>query len=259
LIEKMQVIDLNCDMGESFGAWKIGDDAGIMPHITSANIACGAHAGDPDVMRNTVRLAMAYGVSVGAHPGYPDLHGFGRRVLPMANDQVINSLLYQIGALAAVCRPEGAELRHVKPHGALYNRACENAELAAAIVDAIWLFSPSLALMALPNSQLEHAAIERGLTFLREGFADRAYEPNGLLRDRKYEDALIKNPSQAAAQAVSLARGSATAHNGAPLQFRVDTICIHGDTPGAAEIVRAVREALGQAGISVAAPTSSNL
>ena len=254
----MRTIDINCDMGESFGPWKMGDDAGIMPYITSANVACGGHAGDPDVMRATVRLAKSHGVAVGAHPGYPDLRGFGRRPMVMTGEEVVNTLLCQIGALAAICRAEHVDLRHVKPHGALYNQACADAELATAVVDAVWRFSPGLPILGLPRSQLETAAGTRGIPFVAEGFADRAYEPNGSLRARHYADALLTDPRLAATQAVALARGEATAHNGAKLALSIDTLCVHGDTPGAAMIAGAVRDALQHAGFTVAAPALPN-
>jgi 5-oxoprolinase (ATP-hydrolysing) subunit A len=249
----LNTIDLNCDMGESFCPWKLGDDQALMPWISSANVACGAHAGDPDVMRATVRLANEHGVAVGAHPGYPDLPGFGRRPFAMTHEEVVNMMLYQIGALWGVAKSEGIVVRHVKPHGALYNRACEDASLAASIVEAVWTFSPSLVLVGLPGSELEAEARRAGLPFSREGFADRVYEPSGLLRDRRHTDALISDPARAATQAVRLAQGQVLAHNGALLDLQVDTICVHGDTPGAPAIARAVREALEQQGLTVAA------
>jgi 5-oxoprolinase (ATP-hydrolysing) subunit A len=238
-------------MGESFGPWKLGDDEAIMPHITSANVACGAHAGDPDVMAATVRLAMRFGVAVGAHPGYPDLKGFGRRQLALSRDEIVTMLLFQLGALWAIARGEGAEVAHVKPHGALYNSACADPALAGAVVEAIWRFSPSMPLVGLPYSQLERAAGERDLPYLREGFADRAYEPNGSLRDRKLAGALLTDPAKAAAQAVGLASGSVTTHDGTLKELDVDTICIHGDTLGAPQIALQVNQALKAAGFRV--------
>lgn len=251
----MSAIDLNCDMGESFGPWKMGDDEAVMPHISSANIACGAHAGDPDVMAATVRLAKRFSVSVGAHPGYPDLRGFGRRQLAMSRDEVINMLLYQLGALSAIAESEGVELWHIKPHGALYNQACENAVLADAVVEAVMRFSKSITLVGLPGSQLERAAGERSICCVREGFADRTYQPNGSLRDRKHADALLSDPAMAARQAVQLAQGQVVCIDGCSLQLSVDTICIHGDTPGAAEIASAVNSALKAAHFDIRPPT----
>jgi UPF0271 protein len=245
-------IDLNCDMGESFGPWKMGQDSDMMPHITSANIACGAHAGDPDVMAATVRLAVDHSVAIGAHPGYPDLRWFGRRPMRLTHAEVVNLLLYQLGALWAVVRAAGAELHHVKPHGALYNQACEDASLAGAVAEGVSRFSRSLYLVGLPNSALARAADESGLSFLSEGFADRRYEPNGSLRDRRYADSLLTDPEEAASQALSLALGSVLTHGGASLDLRVDTLCIHGDTPGAPQIAQKVRARLQAGGIMVA-------
>lgn len=245
-------------MGESFGPWKMGEDEAIMPYITSANVACGGHAGDPDIMRRTVRMAKQHGVSVGAHPGYPDLGAFGRRPFVMGREEVVNTLLYQISALAGIARAEGIELRHVKPHGALYNTACVDVELADAVAEAVAAFASTLVLVGLPGSELEAAAGRHNLAFASEGFADRAYEPNGLLRDRRYSDALLTDPNAAARQAVALAQGYATAHNGATLSLKVETLCIHGDTPGAPRIAEAVRAALEDAGFTVSGPVAAS-
>jgi UPF0271 protein len=250
-------IDLNCDMGESFGPWKMGQDEAVMPHITSANIACGAHAGDPEVMAATVRLAKSHHVSVGAHPGYPDLRFFGRRPMRLSSDEVISLMLYQLGALWAVARSEGAELCHVKPHGALYNSACANRELAVAVCEAVRRFSADIYLVGLPDSELEAAAGAVGQPFLAEGFADRAYEPNGSLRDRNFQGAMRDDPAAAGRQAVELAGGSVTSYDGTPVKTPVRTICIHGDTPGAPEIARAVRRALESAGYTVQPPDAA--
>jgi UPF0271 protein len=247
-------IDLNCDMGESFGPWKMGQDEEIMPHISSANIACGGHAGDPDVMTATVRLAKQCAVAVGAHPGYPDLRFFGRRPMRFSSDEIVSLVLYQLGALWAIARGEGVELRHVKPHGALYNSACVDRELAVAVCEAIRRFSAEVYVVGLPGSELEAEAEERSHPFLAEGFADRAYEPNGSLRDRMLPGATREDPVDAASQAVALASGTVTSFDGTPLKTPVDTICIHGDTPGAPEIARAVRQALDGAGYAVLAP-----
>jgi UPF0271 protein len=241
-------------MGESFGPWKMGQDVEIMPHVTSANIGCGGHAGDPDVMTATVRLAKRYAVAVGAHPGYPDLRFFGRRPLCFSSDEIVSLMLYQLGALWAIARGEGVEIRHVKPHGALYNSACVQRDLASAVCEAIRRFSPEVYLVGLPRSELEAAAGELGQPFLAEGFADRAYEPNGSLRDRSLPGAMRENPADAARQAVALANGTVTSIDGTALKSPVDTICIHGDTPGAPEIARAVRQALDGAGCAVQAP-----
>jgi UPF0271 protein len=250
----MTGIDINCDMGESFGRWTLGADAEIMPFISSANVACGGHAGDPNVMAATVRLATQHGVAVGAHPGYPDLAGFGRRQIPMGADEVRNMMLAQIGALAAIARAAGCEISHVKPHGALYNEAMRDASLAVAVVAAIRDFSTLVPVYCLPGSEVERAAVEAGIRSVAEGFADRAYEPNGSLVDRSLPGAVLRNGQAAADQGLSLARGEVVAADGTLLRLRVGTICIHGDNPAAVEIVRAVRERLERAGITISPP-----
>jgi UPF0271 protein len=246
-------IDLNCDMGESFGAYRLGNDEALMGLITSANIACGAHAGDPLVMDRTVRLAVRHGVRIGAHPGFPDLVGFGRRAMQLAPEEIENTVLYQVGALAAFARSASSELAHVKPHGALYNMAARDIEVARAVVRGVARYSGSLIVVGLAESALVEAAREAGLRTAREGFADRAYEADGSLRSRKLEDAVIHDPETAAEQAIRIARdGAVTAHTGEEIPLQVDTICIHGDTPGAVEIVTAIRRRLENAGIEVA-------
>lgn len=241
-------------MGESFGPWKMGRDSEIMPFISSANVACGGHAGDPDVMAATVRLAREHGVAVGAHPGYPDLRWFGRRPMRLLPVEVVNLLLYQIGALQAIARAEGVELSHVKPHGALYNQACADRDLASAVAEGVRRLSTVLPLVGLPGSLLAEAAASSALRFIPEGFVDRVYEPNGSLRDRRHADALLRDPQEAASQALSLASGSVLAHGGTQLKLTVGTLCIHGDTPGAPEIAQAARQALESAGYTIAAP-----
>jgi len=250
------VIDLNADVGESYGAWVMGADADLMPMITSANVACGAHAGDPITMSRTVALAMRHGVAVGAHPGYPDRDGFGRRDLAMSPAELEATLLTQLGALWAVARAGGVEMRHVKPHGALYNRAAVDPDLAACVARAVARFPERLTLVGLAGSALVAAGLAAGLPVASEAFADRAYEPNGSLRARSSTGAVHTDPAVAAAQAVSIARdGRVRAHDGSMLEIRADTICIHGDTPGAAAMAKAVREALEAAGIEVRALT----
>lgn len=239
------MIDLNCDMGESFGRYTLGQDAALMPLITSANIACGYHAGDPLVMQATLRLAKQHGVSVGAHPGWPDLQGFGRREMAFSPAEVEALLLYQIGALAGIARAEGLELSHVKPHGALYNQAARDATLAAAVARAVQRFSRHLTLVGLAGSQSLAAAAEIGLPTLAEGFPDRAYLPDGSLMPRSWPGAVLESPALVAQNAVRLAReGNGTS--------AVDTLCLHGDNPRALENARAVRDALQLAGIRVA-------
>lgn len=245
-------VDLNCDMGESFGRYHIGADEALMPFITSANIACGYHAGDPLVMARTVRLAIEHGVGIGAHPGFPDLMGFGRRQMQLSPEEIENYLLYQIGALAAFAKAVGAELAHVKPHGALYNMAAKDAELARAIVRGIERFSKGLIVVCLAGSRMVEAAEEAGLRVAREGFADRAYNPDGTLRSRRLPGALIEDPQVAAERAIGMVReGVVVAHTGEEIPLHVDTICVHGDTPTAVEIAKTIRRELEAAGIEV--------
>jgi len=234
-------IDLNCDLGESFGAYTLGSDAAIMPYITSANVACGFHAGDPSVMDATVRLCAARGVRVGAHPSTPDLQGFGRREMALSPDEAEALVLYQVGALAGFCRAHGVEMVHVKPHGALYNQAARDPALAAAVARAVLRFSRELALVGLAGSALVAAASEAGLKALSEGFPDRAYNPDGSLRSRKLPGAVLDDPAQVAANAVRLARDGIVTPSGA---IRLDTLCLHGDNPIAVEAAKAVRQAL---------------
>lgn len=245
-------IDLNCDMGESFGRYTLGHDEAMMPYITSANIACGLHAGDPLVMAHTVRLAQGHGVGIGAHPGFPDLQGFGRRVMQLAPEEAEAFVLYQIGALAAFAQAAGAELVHVKPHGALYNLAAKDRPLAQAIARAVARFSRRLILVGLANSLLVEAGLEAGLPVAREAFADRAYEADGSLRSRRLPGALLQDPAQAAEQAVRIAReGLVVAYTGEKVPVQAETICLHGDTPTAAEIAKIIRGRLETAGIEV--------
>lgn len=249
-----QQIDFNCDCGESFGTWTLGDDAALLRSVTSANVACGGHAGDPDVMRRTVRLARERGVAVGAHPGYPDLIGFGRRSLPMTPAQVANSVLAQIGALAAVARAEGVALTHVKPHGALYNDAVINVTLAQAIAQAVVAFDHDLILVGLAGSELIRAGEAAGLRVAHEAFADRRYEADGTLRSRSLPGAVLDAPNEAAAQAVQLVtQNYAQTLDGAHVPIHADTLCVHGDLPGAAARAAAVRQALDAAGVTVRA------
>jgi UPF0271 protein len=245
-------IDLNCDMGESFGAYTIGADVEVMRSITSANVACGYHAGDPAVMRRTVRLARDAGVSVGAHPGFPDLVGFGRREMRVTPQEVEDMILYQVGALAAIAAAEGVRLRHVKAHGALYNMAVRDRALADAIARAVHAFDPSLMLFVLPASELHRAGEAAGLHVALEGFADRAYEPDGSLTPRSRPGAVIHDPDDVVRRAIRMVKGGGvTAADGTNVSLRVDTICTHGDTPGAHELTRLLRAGLEREGIRV--------
>jgi UPF0271 protein len=243
-------IDLNCDLGESFGNYILGADAEIMPFITSANIACGFHAGDSSVMQATVRLAKQHGVAVGAHPGWPDLQGFGRREMTVSPAEAETLVLYQIGALAGFAQAEGVELRHVKPHGALYNQAAKDAALAESIARAVERFSADLILVGLAGSELVKAGLSLGLRVANEAFPDRAYNPDGTLMSRKLSGAVLENPQDVAANAVRLAK------EGIRFGEKViipETLCLHGDNIHAAENARLVMEELRNAGISVKA------
>ncbi len=248
-------IDLNADVGESFGAWSLGEDEALIPSVTSINVACGAHAGDPRTIDRTIALAVEHGVAVGAHPGYPDLAGFGRRAMDLPPDDIEASVLYQVAAVAGFARAHGTALRHVKAHGALYNRAARDGAAAAAIARAVQRFDPSLALVGLAGSALLAAGREAGLAVRAEAFADRAYEPDGTLRGRHHADALLGDPDATARQAVRIAcEGRVTAIDGTDLEVAADTLCVHGDAPGAAARAAVVRAALAAAGVEVRAP-----
>ena len=245
-------IDLNSDVGESFGAYRIGADAELVPHVTSVNVACGFHAGDPTVMRETVRLARAVGASVGAHPGFPDLVGFGRRELRASAREIEDMVVYQIGALAAVAQAEGVALAHVKAHGALYNMAARDRVLADAVAAAVRAVDRSLVLFGLPDSELLRAGEAAGLPVASEGFADRAYAPDGSLAPRTAAGSVLHDPDVVVRRAIDMiARGRVVATDGSELTFRVDTLCVHGDTPGAPALARRLREGLQRHGIDV--------
>lgn len=221
---------INCDFGESFGRYTLGHDAALAPLVHLANLACGAHAGDPGVMRASVRLCVAHGVRIGAHVSYPDLQGFGRRALALPPNEVTDWTLYQLGALAAFAHVEGASLHHLKPHGALYNVAMTEPATAAALAQAVHVFDANLAVLALPGSALAQAAAALGLRVLREGFPDRGYAPHGTLLPRHLPGAVLTDPLAVAAQAHLL------------IQKGVDTLCIHGDGPHAVRFAQVVRE-----------------
>ena len=240
-------------MGESFGPWRMGADDQVMPHITSANIACGAHAGDPSVMRATVRLARASGVALGAHPGFADLQGFGRREMQADPAEIEDSLIAQIGALMAIARAEAGVVQHVKAHGALYNMAARNAALSAAIARAVKACDPSMILFGLPGSPMLEAGRAEGLRVAAEGFADRSYEPDGSLTPRSRPGAVIHDAASVAERAVRMVReGVVLTPDGRAVALQVQTICVHGDTPGAADLVRRIAEALRAAGVRIA-------
>ena len=247
-------IDLNADIGESFGAYSIGHDAGLMTVITSASVAAGFHAGDPSVLRETVRLAKANGVSLGAHPGFPDLVGFGRRELAVGERETEDLVLYQVAAVAGVAAAEGVRLRHVKPHGALYGMAAGDPILAAAVARAVTAIDRSLVLFAPPGSELLAAGVAAGLRVAPEGFVDRAYEPDGSLRFRRAPGAIISETRAVVSRAVRMVKDHTVASiDGKAVPLRVETICVHGDTPGADVLAAALRAGLEAAGIEVKA------
>lgn len=245
-------IDLNADVGESFGAWRMGADEDLVPLVSSVNIACGAHAGDPATILATCALAVRHGAVIGAHPGYPDLAGFGRRELALAPAELRATLVVQVGAVQAAARVAGGLVRHVKPHGALYNLAARDPRVAETVALAIRDLDAGLVLIGLAGSASVDAGRAAGLAVAAEAFADRRYEADGSLRSRSLPGALL-GPADAAEQAVSIARdGAATAHDGSRLTIRADTICVHGDGPEAVAVARAVREALETAGLRIA-------
>ncbi len=248
----MDSIDLNSDMGEGYGAWTLGDDERLAPLVSSINVACGFHASDPRTMRRTVQLARRHGVAVGAHPSYPDRVGFGRRALAATPDEVRDDVTYQVGALWAFCRAEGVPLRHVKPHGALYNAAAADEGLATAICEAVRSIDPALVVVALAGSRMLAVARRLGLRAAGEAFADRAYTPEGALLSRREPGAVLHDPATVAARAVRMARERrVTAADGSEVAVEAETLCLHGDTPGAADLASAVRAALDREGIAV--------
>ncbi|MFZ1041208.1 MAG: 5-oxoprolinase subunit PxpA [Anaerolineales bacterium] len=243
-------IDLNCDMGESFGQYKLGNDESVMTFITSANIACGFHAGDPLVMQSTIRLAKKYNIAIGAHPSWPDLQGFGRREMNMSADEAEAMILYQLGALEGFAKAEGVELRHVKPHGALYNQAAKDRILANAIARAVKACSPDLILVGLAGSSLIEAGAELGLRVANEGFPDRNYNADGTLASRKQANAVIESPDEVAAHALMLVQYGIDFSG---QHVIMDTLCLHGDNVHAAENAKQIRDILLQNKISVEA------
>jgi UPF0271 protein len=245
-------VDLNSDMGESFGAYTLGHDAALLEQISSANIACGFHAGDPQVIARTVALAREHNVAIGAHPGFADLYGFGRRDLPISPAEARNDMIYQVAAMAGFCRAAGVPLQHVKIHGALYNLMARNESLALAGAEAVAAFDPTLIFVGLPGSAHEYAAAKAGLRFAREAFADRAYNPDGTLASRSLPGAVLTDPAIVGQRAVAMVTtGRVTAIDGTEITLAIDTLCLHGDTPGAARLAANVREALQAAGVAI--------
>ena len=248
----MASIDLNSDVGESFGHWTLGDDAAMFRSVTSANVACGFHAGDPSVIRRTCREATAAGVAIGAHVGYRDLAGFGRRFLDIQPNELADDVVYQIGALQALAATEGAKVRYVKPHGGLYNAIIHHTAQAQAVVDAVKSVDPGLPIMGLPGSEVLRLAGEAGLRAVPEAFADRAYNPDGTLVSRSEPEAVLSDPAEVAEHVLRMAtEGSVRTIDGSILNIRAESICVHGDSPGAVAMAAAVKSALGDAGVSI--------
>jgi UPF0271 protein len=246
-------IDLNADIGESFGVYRTGSDHLLFRTITSGNVACGFHAGDPGVMRETVRAAAGAGVVLGAHPGFPDLAGFGRREMEIEPAAIQDLVLYQIGALAAIARAEGVPLRHVKPHGALYNMSARRTEMADAIARAVASYDKTLVLVGLPGSELLAAGSRLGLRVAADGFADRSYEADGSLTPRRFPDSVFTDASRVAERALKMVKErQVTARDGSVVTLDIDTICVHADTPHAADLAAAIRAGLEAQGVTIA-------
>lgn len=248
----MYRIDMNSDMGESFGAYKLGRDSELLSVVTSANIACGFHAGDPASMRTTVQTAIEQGVGIGAHPGLPDLVGFGRRNMDVSPEEAYDMVVYQIGSLYGFVRALGGSMQHVKAHGALYNMAALNAKLAEAIAEAVYDVNPELILFGLSGSELVKAGNKLGLRTASEVFADRTYQDNGTLTSRRQPDAMIQEASKSVEQVIRMVKeGKVRSQQGTDVDIQADTVCIHGDGPHAVEFAETLRRALTEADITV--------
>ena len=250
----MLSMDMNCDMGEGFGSYTLGYDSEAMPHVTSLNVACGFHASDPDVMAKTVFMAKKIGVAVGAHPGYPDLVGFGRRNMALSLEETKHAVMYQIGALDAFCRAAGLKMQHVKAHGALYNTAGDNLEVATAIAEAIKSVNPDLYMLCLANSQMVAAAKNVGIPYVEEAFADRAYTEKGTLVSRKLPGSVIHDVDEVVKRVLMMVKEKQVISiDGKVVPLNAQTICVHGDSPGAVQMVTALRAAFEKEGISLKA------
>jgi len=250
----MKMIDLNCDMGESYGTYVLGYDELAMPYVTSINVACGFHASDPGNMSKTVVLARKHSIAIGAHPGFPDLVGFGRRTMALTPDEVKNAVIYQIGALDAFCRATGVAMQHVKAHGALYNMAEKDLSIATAIAAAIQAVNPALYMLCLANSQMVVAAKQQGIPFVEEAFADRAYTDEGTLVSRKVAGSVVHDITQVVTRVVRMVKDhSVISITGKEVPIEAQTICVHGDTPGAVDMVKALRKALDKEDIKLQA------
>ena len=250
----MFTVDLNCDMGESFGAWQMGRDVELMDSVSSINVACGFHAGDASVIRKTIEAAIEKGVCIGAHPSFPDLQGFGRREMRMSPKEIFDIALYQIAAVKGMCEALGGNLHHVKPHGALYNQAAKDKDLAAAIAEATKALDPKLIFYGLANSLLISEAERAGLETASEAFADRTYQADGNLTNRSQPGALIETPEKSAAQVLEIIRAqTVTATGGEKVSVKADTVCIHGDGKHAVEFAREIRRRLEKNGVLIQA------
>ncbi|WP_342495962.1 5-oxoprolinase subunit PxpA [Bacillus sp. FSL K6-0994] len=250
----MYQVDINCDLGESFGQYTIGADEQILEYVTSANIACGFHAGDPTVMRKTVRMALDKGVKIGAHPGLQDLAGFGRRPMAISAEEAYDLVIYQIGALSAFLKAEGGTMQHVKPHGALYNMAAENTELSKSIAQAVYDVDPNLVLFGLSGSELALAGERIGLQVAHEVFSDRTYQTDGTLTSRREPHALIEEDERAVHQVVRMVReGRVRTVQGEDIELKADTVCIHGDGSHALQFAKTITAKLKEAGIHLKA------
>lgn len=247
----MAFLDLNCDMGESYGAYTLGYDEEAMPFVTSINVACGFHASDPMHMVKTVQLAKKHGVAIGAHPGYPDLVGFGRRNMDLSPEEVKATIQYQLGALDGICRANGVKLQHVKTHGALYNTAGKNLKIAIATAEAIKEYNPELYMLCLANSQMVEAAKQVGTKYVEESFADRAYMNDGSLAPRTVAGSVIHDVDVIVARVLKMAKDKEViAVDGSVLKLDAPTVCVHGDTPGAVAMIKAIRSKLESEGIT---------
>ncbi|RYU10059.1 LamB/YcsF family protein [Nocardioides iriomotensis] len=247
-------VDLNSDVGESFGRWTLGDDDAVLRQVTSANVACGFHAGDPSTLRRTCVTAVREGVVIGAQVGYNDLAGFGRRFIDVTAEELADDVLYQIGALDALARAAGSRVRYVKPHGALYNAIVHHEEQARAVVEAVLAYDPALPLLGLPGSAVLAAAEKAGLRTVREAFADRAYTPEATLVSRREPGAVLDDPEEVARRVVELVTtGRITAVDGSTVKVEADSVCVHGDSPGAVAMAQRVRASLADAGVEVTA------
>ena len=249
----MRRIDLNADLGESYGRWRVGHDAELLTLVSSANVACGFHAGDPVGLRETLSLAAKNDVTVGAHPGYPDLLGFGRRDIEATPAEVENWVIYQVGALCALAAAAGTSVCYVKPHGALYNRAARHAPTAEAIARGVARVGSGMALLGLPRTEILAAAERAGLRGVSEAFPDRSYEPDGTLTPRNNPDALVSDPSECADRAARMVLdGVVRARDGTMVEIEPDSLCVHGDGPEAVPVLRAIRQRLEQSGVTIA-------